>query len=65
MEDIKERVLFKVNCNCNSQLSTSPEDEQLSLWRAFHCVWCVEEEGPAVSVPLQGVRKGMLVDVIT
>lgn len=65
MEDIKGRVLFKINCNCNTQLSTLPGDEQLSFWRAFHCVWCVEEEGPPVSVPLQGVRKGILVDVTT
>lgn len=65
MEDIKERVLFKINCNCNTRLSTLPEDEQLSFWSAFHCVWYVGEEGPAVSVPLQAVRKGMLVDVTT
>lgn len=57
MEDIKGKVLFKTNYNCNSQSSTSPEDEQLSYWRAIHCVWRVEEEGPEASVPLQEVRK--------
>lgn len=65
MEDIKGKVLFKTNYNCNSQSSTSPEDEQLSYWRAIHCVWRVEEEGPEASVPLQEVRKGMLVDLTT
>lgn len=65
MEDIKGRVLCKTNYNCNSQSSTSPEDEQLSYWTAIHCVWHVEQEGPAASVPLQEVRKVMLVYLTT
>lgn len=65
MEDIKGRVLFKTNYNCNSQSSALPEDEQLSHWTATHCVWRVEEEGPAALVPLQDVRKGVLVDLTT
>lgn len=65
MEDIKGRVLCKTNYNCNSQSSTSPEDEQLSYWTAIHCIWHVEQEGPAASVPLQEVRKVMLVYLTT
>lgn len=65
MEDIKGRVLFKTHHNCNSQSSALPEDEQLSYWTAIHCVWHVEEEGPAALVPLQEVREGIVVDLTT
>lgn len=56
----KEGCFFKTNYNCNSQSSTSPEDEQLSYWTAIHCVWHVEEEGPAASEPLQEARRGKI-----
>lgn len=48
----KEGCFFKTNYNCNSQSSTSPEDEELSYWTAIPCVWHVEEKGPTASVPL-------------